>query len=763
MTTAAARLPLGDSSHTPATWQWPLDLTRYDRNPVLNPRELAALDRRAHFPHRFGHWTPLFLDELDRLARPVTDALDVLKISGQVRSSVQRIFVHEMHRSRSSYWAWTSDQWHDIVGASYAAHKEREAGARIYARNGLLSVAYLLCNYHEVHAFGKYDRVVLASRVFGRDRVDVELERVHTMLLQWGYSRLSRSGMRMALCEVFIENRSPRLEDITYELLDRLRSGDKRYKRVRGCIHRLSRALVGLGIISRPLGVWGGGYNGVQGWATAGVSPAWTSYVERWYATTTISPKARKGYYRKLLMVGRWATITHPEAASPELWGREIAADCVAMICRKRIGDWVNQSCMTNTNDIGKPLKPSTQLLFLIALSTFFRDCQEWEWIPRRLDASRAFAQPRHLRALVRPHPRVLSDDVWAKLLWAGLNLVDEDLSNNCGGHHHYPLSMIRAVTIVWLFAGLRQSEIRRLRVGCVRYNPMPVDSAKAPKENICLLDIPVNKTMTEFTKPVDRAVGDAVAVWEKERPEQPASFDDKTGEMVHFLFSFRCGRFSLKYLNVTLIPALCRKAGIPLNDARGRITSHRARSTIATQLFNARQPLSLFELQEWLGHRHPNSTQHYARISPTKLARSYSDAEYFQRNLRTIDVLIDQDVVRAGTAQNEPWRFYDLGHGYCTYDFFDQCPHRMACARCAFYRPKPSAAALLLEGKQNLLHLQQQIPLTDTEANAIEDGVNAFEKLLAQLADTPTPAGPTPRELNAGLVQLKPSKERNK
>ena len=65
-----------------------------------------------------------------------------------------------------------------------------------------------------------------------------------------------------------------------------------------------------------------------------------------------------------------------------------------------------------------------------------------------------------------RPHPRVLSDDVWAKLLWAGLNLADEDLPNNCGGHHHYPLSMIRAVTIVWLFAGLRQSEIRRLRVG---------------------------------------------------------------------------------------------------------------------------------------------------------------------------------------------------------------------------------------------------------------------------------------------------------
>jgi hypothetical protein len=24
--------------------------------------------------------------------------------------------------------------------------------------------------------------------------------------------------------------------------------------------------------------------------------------------------------------------------------------------------------------------------------------------------------------------------------------------------------------------------------------------------------------------------------------------------------------------------------------------------------------------------------------------------------------------------AGTEPWKFYDLCHGYCTYDFFDQC-----------------------------------------------------------------------------------------
>jgi len=85
------------------------------------------------------------------------------------------------------------------------------------------------------------------------------------------------------------------------------------------------------------------------------------------------------------------------------------------------------------------------------------------------------------------------------------------------------------------------------------------------------------------------------------------------------------------------------------------------------------------------------------------------------------------------------------------------------ACARCGFYRPKNSAAALFPEGKKNLLRLQQDIPLTEAEANAVVDGVNAFEKLLAQLSDVPTPEGPTPRQLQSGLVQIQPTKEGSK
>jgi hypothetical protein len=214
-------------------------------------------------------------------------------------------------------------------------------------------------------------------------------------------------------------------------------------------------------------------------------------------------------------------------------------------------------------------------------------------------------------------------------------------------------------------------------------------------------------------------------------------------------LFSVRAHPVARHYINRTVIPALCRKAGVPDTDVRGKITSHRARSTIASQLYNAKEPMTLFELQAWLGHRTPTTTQHYAKITPNTLSRAYNDAGYFARNVRTIEVLVDRDAVTTGAAADgQPWQHYDLGHGYCGYSFYEQCPHRMACARCDFYTPKDSTAAQLLEAKENLQRMLASIPLTDDERAAVEDGQTALASLLDRLSDAPTPAGPTPRQI---------------
>ena len=116
-------------------------------------------------------------------------------------------------------------------------------------------------------------------------------------------------------------------------------------------------------------------------------------------------------------------------------------------------------------------------------------------------------------------------------------------------------------------------------------------------------------------------------------------------------LLAYRGARLGEKYINRVLVPLLCRKAGVPREDVRGAITSHRARATIATQLYNAKDPMSLFELQAWLGHCHRSSTQHYARITPLTLTKAYTDAGYFARNVRTIEVLLDRDAITNGQA----------------------------------------------------------------------------------------------------------------
>lgn len=732
-------------------WRWPVDLEQDDRDPALSSDEAVALAQLVRELDRGCPWPAQLTPVLGRLFRPVENALTATGATGQVRTTALRQIAREMQRRQRTPGAWSSDQWVETLGATERHFRERHRG-RPESRQHLIALAYLIGGFQDWSALGMNNRIELARKIFGQERVDAALGRVLEILTRLGYRPKVEERIRVALCEALLINRSPRLADLTINLLEELRArGRPRHAGQATGWSVLSQALGILGFLERPLPP---DVRRDQGAPEAPeiIAPEWVQWCARWRDTSPLPPPTRSAYYRLLLQAGRWVTATHPNVTGPAEWTREIAAAYVAAVDRMVVGQYGREPGHVRGQG-EKPLSAQTKESRLTAMRAFFRDCQEWGWIVRRFDPRRCFATPRAILALLAPNPRVIADDVWAKLLWAGLNLNEADLLAPVSGPRgSYPFALVRAVTVVWLFGGLRRNEIRRLRVGCIRWqgnDGAPTGSeADTARTEICLLEVPPHKTGPAFTKPVDRLIGEAISGWEQERPDQPPLLDPKTGEPVSYLFAYRGRRIGMQFLNETLIPVLCHKAGVPDRDARGAITSHRARATIATQLFNAREPLSLFELQAWLGHRSPNSTQHYAKLSPTTLAKAYAAADYFARNIRAVEVLIDQESIKSGAATQQPWKFYDLGHGYCSYDFFDQCPHRMACAKCAFYVPKGSSRAQVLEGRANLLRMLQEIPLTEDERAAVDDGVAAFDRLLTRLADLPTPDGLTPRQL---------------
>ncbi|NMM04467.1 tyrosine-type recombinase/integrase [Paraburkholderia sp. RP-4-7] len=737
------------------TWLWPIRIADYDRSSSLTDAEHEPLTRKLSADLRTELGARAVLGQLaglERLLTPINDALAVIDGRRGCGDRVRLILLQGCAERRTTFWAWDETIWRKVIGTSQqvfvSAHdvKPRAAGER----QALIAVAYLLRCFRDISSLGEVKRVALAEKIFGKDRVTATLTRVTDIVTAWGYRSPNKPLMSM-VAELLLINQRPELESLTADFIGAVRARWRDSDHRSSLYFQLARVLAALGILSdEPTVRDTVDREFIAAARIAGIAADWVAMVERWEATSTLAAASRRQFRNMILKAGRWLKDRHPEVTSADQWTRELAAEYVGDVDRMRVGDYIWHTANIS-NGLGKPITARSKNALLGSMRCFFADAQEWEWIPRRFDPTRAFATPRPVKSLIGPAPRTIADDLWAKLLWAGLNLGSSDLplhgsaasdggnlteKRRCTGGY-YPLEMLQALSIVWLFAGLRSDEIVRLRVGCVRKGP-PAEELAA---QCWMLDVPVNKTGTAFAKPIDTIVGEAVSAWERVRPIQPLALDIKTGEQVDFLFSYRARMIPHHYLNRHLIPLLCRKAGIPSVDARGRISSHRARSTIASQLFNAREPMTLFELQAWLGHRSPVSTQHYVAFTPTKLARAYSEAQYFQRNLRMMEVLIDRQAIDSRNP-DEPWRYYDLGHGLCSYEFFDQCPHRMACARCDFYVPKESTRGELIASKTGMIRMLQEIPLTDEERNAIEGDQSAVDRLLRRLESMPAPDG---------------------
>lgn len=729
----------------------PLNLDQYDRNPALTAKEKSALHdfvQRRQSGHKRAPWFVQMKQTIPRLVIPLCEAYDFLGQHSGHRNTLVAVFLQKMHADQVSYWAVSSTQWAAFFQEGHAQAIIDRSSVTRYA---LLSILYLLGLLDDWPWITQFPYAKLARKVFGEKVFEEALEPVSQALREQGFSEFCATGayLPLVLGLLFLKRRSPHIETLSQPYLQEIYDMTQNVNH-RAAIWRLSYALFAMQIIPGPISQYETKpYTGNPG-MTDGIHPDWVALCQRWMKTTTNQPETAKAQYRTLLQVGRWLAATHPQVTSPADWTQEMALEYIAMVDDMCVGDWTHAYQSVN---IGKPLSPSTKADFISVVRTFFRNCQEWEWVKLKLNPAHSLAIPQVIQTKIGPAPRVIADDIWAKIMWAGLNLTADDIPfvrNRPGDGPAYPIEMVCAVAVTWLFGGLRMNEIRRLRVGCIRWQ-----KHAETEQTVCLLTVPVNKTSGEFSKPIDALIGRAIDRWKAVRPAAPPIYDRKTGEHAPFLFTYRDVPLGRQFINETLIPTLCDKAGIAVEDARGRITSHRARATIATQLYNAKEGMSLAELQSWLGHRVPESTQHYVAVTPLKQAEAYAAAGYLTQNKRLIEVLIDQDAIRQGRVQNgEPWRYYDVGHGHCHYDFFDECPHRLACARCDFYVSKQSSRGRLLDAKNNLEQMMQEIQLSAQEQTAVADGVLVMEKLLAQLADVPTPTGPTPRQMDTNRTR---------
>ena len=733
-------------------WEWPVDLARYDRSPTLSRREkeqIAYLATR-HVGSGAGPWPENCKAALVRLMGPVREVLNRVTKDANFRHHAIRALLKEMHRRGRPYWSWSDEEWLETVGPTSNDFLRHHKCKVLTHRQPIFAVAYLLAQFRDFDGFPPHGIEIasLADSVFGRKAMKAAVDTAFGVLDEWGYKQSMREKIRTALSYLLLTNRSPKLGDLSVDFLGEL---NLKRQTTYGLtqLYAISRALAHLNFISRPLSSGSTKVPLLERVDTDGIPGEWVDWCFAWHSQSSWTPRSRKYGLFKLLQIGRWLAQSHPEVTKPEDWDYSVAADFVSAVDKKKVGDWCSQrkypACFRPP--LGKPLTPRGKAAWLHIARTFFLDLQDipigignektMRALPRRFNPLRAFRVPPAIFRLIGPAPRIIDDKLWLKLLHAAENLEKSDLRSFQLGM--YPFELVQAVATTWCLSGLRGDEIRRLRVGCIRWRTeesVARDSGEnLPNDALCFLSVPVNKTGTAFTKPVHWIVGKRIDAWERVRPMQTPSLDPKTNEMVNFLFSFRGIRIAPEYINGHVIPLLGAKANIPLRDAMGKITAHRARATIASALYNAPEGLGIAELGQWLGHKDIRSTQYYAKLHPTRLAKSIARAN---KNSRLIQVLVDP----TAAAKGEPAIFYYLGDGaYCANPAWAACPHRLACLKCPMYVPK--ATAQLVEARDGVLRLMQEVPLTDEEKSVAEGDVQALTRYIEGRKNVPPPRLP--------------------
>jgi hypothetical protein len=364
-------------------WQWPLHVTKYDRDAHLRKEELAEVNRLVELweseNRTFVGRNSLFPQDhiLFRLILPLEEAGEVLELNPiDVRTGI-RALIREMQQRQNSYWAWSASDWQATLGRS-----GKEFGARFhcspYGRTVLILSAYLLCEFNDAYILNCCYTEYTAKRLLGKEAVEQAIAQVIESLSAWGYGTVSlKNRIPSALSLVLLVNRSPDLKHINIDFLENLRQ--ERITRVLSeDLFKISLALERLGFIEDRLGVLNRRPGIARSTDTLTDIPAsWLFWCNRWKNTNTSSRHNRSHVFLYLLRIGRWIALNRPELASPENWTRADAIEMIAVIDRMTRGEtWSsiylpNKSNASMRND---PLPPMTKryMHYALCASGFF-------------------------------------------------------------------------------------------------------------------------------------------------------------------------------------------------------------------------------------------------------------------------------------------------------------------------------------------------------------------------------------------------------
>lgn len=237
---------------------WPVDMTRYNRSPVLTPNEQEALGilvtqlawkKRIEISGDLQH-------ALARLLQPLYDLQAQLGIYQRYCTTPVQILLRAMYEHSTAYWAWSEEEWLRLLQSTFA-QLQQCYDAKMYhlARQQLLLLAYVL-GPQTIFFWPLLQEMApatLAAKLFGTAPLLEAIDRIYAVLRQWGYEEDSslRSNMTTTVALVFLANHSPRLEAMTFSLLSRLYTLALPYHRKQ--LERLSRVLAHWGLIATPL------------------------------------------------------------------------------------------------------------------------------------------------------------------------------------------------------------------------------------------------------------------------------------------------------------------------------------------------------------------------------------------------------------------------------------------------------------------------------------------------------------------------------